>query len=170
MAVVTGNDTQSNDEPFYKDEEVLAPVKMPKRPPLDDEMDITPMIDMTFLLLIFFILTSKMTAEQTYALPRAKSGDALPTKSCVILNVRSAGDGPAIISRADETVFSFDPEQQVAEVGEYIQQGFNMRKTEVLIRADGTVRNGDIKRIKEIVSESLEENQMINIGVIDEPS
>ncbi len=170
MAVVTGNDMQSNGEPFYEDEEVLAPVAMPKRPPLDDEMDITPMIDMTFLLLIFFILTSKMTAEQTYALPRAKNGDALPTKSCIILNVRSAGDGAAVISRADETVFSDDPEQQVAEVGEYIQQGFNMRKTEVLIRADGTVRNGEIKRIKEIVSESLEENQMINIGVIDEQS
>ena len=38
-------------------------VSLPPRPPMDDEMDITPMIDMTFLLLIFFILTSKMTGE-----------------------------------------------------------------------------------------------------------
>jgi hypothetical protein len=30
-------------------------VAMRERPPMDDEMDITPMIDMTFLLLIFFI-------------------------------------------------------------------------------------------------------------------
>jgi hypothetical protein len=29
-------------------------VSLPPRPPMDDEMDITPMIDMTFLLLIFF--------------------------------------------------------------------------------------------------------------------
>jgi biopolymer transport protein ExbD len=170
MADISGKNIESSNEPFYGDEEVLAPVKLPKRPPIDDEMDITPMIDMTFLLLIFFILTSKMTAEQTYALPMAKHGDALPTKSCIILNVRSAGDSAAVISRADETVFSDDPEQQAAEVGEYIQQGFNMRKTEVLIRADGTVRNGEIKRIKEIVSDSLDENQMINIGVIDEQS
>jgi len=45
-----------------EDEEVV----MADRPPMDDEMDITPMIDMTFLLLIFFILTSKMTGEKSY--------------------------------------------------------------------------------------------------------
>jgi biopolymer transport protein ExbD len=149
-------------------DDVTPPVVMPKRPPMDDEMDITPMIDMTFLLLIFFILTSKMTAEQTRALPTAKNGDVVPTKSCIILNVRSGGGDAAMVSRGDETLLSDDLEQQAAEIAEYIQQGFNMQKIEVLIRADGNVRNGEIKRIKEIVSDSLEPEQMINIGVIDE--
>ncbi|MCP4817216.1 MAG: biopolymer transporter ExbD, partial [Planctomycetaceae bacterium] len=35
----------------------------------DVEMDITPMIDVTFLLLIFFLVASKMSADQAVALP-----------------------------------------------------------------------------------------------------
>ncbi len=40
---------------------------------MDSEMDITPMIDMTFLLLIFFVLTSKMTGEKSFEIPRLKT-------------------------------------------------------------------------------------------------
>ena len=37
---------------------------MPRRKRDDDEMDITPMIDITFLLLIFFVVASKMDPTQ----------------------------------------------------------------------------------------------------------
>jgi len=148
--------------------EVTPPVVMPKRPPMDDEMDITPMIDMTFLLLIFFILTSKMTAEPTYPLPAAKNGNSVSVKKCIVITVRAGNGATAIVSRADATVFSDDPEQQAAEIGEYIQLGLNTQKSEVLIRAEGAVRNGEISRLKDAVSESLEEGQMINFGVLDE--
>lgn len=49
--------------PVVEADEEPEQVELGARPPMDDEMDITPMIDMTFLLLIFFILTSKMTGE-----------------------------------------------------------------------------------------------------------
>jgi len=157
------------DSDWMDQEEDLTPaVQMPKRPPMDDEMDITPMIDMTFLLLIFFILTSKMTAEPTYPLPRAKSGNSVAVKNCVVITVRRGSGDAAVVSRSDGTVFSDDPEQQSAEIGEYIQLGLNTQKSEVLIRAEGAVRNGEISRLKEVVSESLEEGQVINFGVIDE--
>lgn len=60
-------------------------VAMRERPSMDDEMDITPMIDMTFLLLIFFILTSKMTGEKSYEVPSAKNGSSIATKNCVMI-------------------------------------------------------------------------------------
>ena len=60
-------------------------VAMRERPSMDDEMDITPMIDMTFLLLIFFILTSKMTGEKSYEVPSAKNGSSIATKNCVMM-------------------------------------------------------------------------------------
>ncbi len=151
-----------------QEEDLTPAVQMPKRPPMDDEMDITPMIDMTFLLLIFFILTSKMTAEPTYPLPRAKSGNSVAVKNCVVIVVRRGSGDAAVVSRADGTVFSDDPEQQSAEIGEYIQLGLNSQKSEVLVRAEGAVRNGEISRIKEIISEALEEGQLINFGVLDE--
>ena len=38
----------------------------------DEEMDITPMIDITFLLLIFFVVASKMDPSQTGNIPDAE--------------------------------------------------------------------------------------------------
>ena len=45
-----------------------------KRSLEEAEMDITPMIDCTFLLLIFFLVTSKMKPELAVDLPKAKHG------------------------------------------------------------------------------------------------
>ncbi|MDZ4848767.1 MAG: biopolymer transporter ExbD [Pirellulaceae bacterium] len=150
-------------------EDVTPPVTMPKRLPMDSEMDITPMIDMTFLLLIFFILTSKMTAEPTYPLPMAKNGSSVAVKNCVVIVVRRGSGDAAVVSRADGTAFADDIEQQSAEIAEYIQRGLDTQKSEVLVRAEGAVQNGEINRIKEVLSEVLEEGQMINFGVLDEP-
>lgn len=141
-------------------------VSLPPRPIMDDEMDITPMIDLTFLLLIFFILTSKMTGEKTYDVPPAKNGSSVSSKICVTLLVtRGAGDTP-IVARADGSVFAEDPEQQAAEIEEYLLLELESgRKTEVLIRAEGNVTSGQMKKVKQVVSEILEEGKMLNIAV-----
>jgi biopolymer transport protein ExbD len=141
-------------------------VKMPERPPMDDEMDITPMIDLTFLLLIFFILTSKMTGEKTYDIPPAKNGSSVPTKNCVsVLVSRGNGDVP-VVARGNGAAFSEDPEQQSAEIAEYIQMALDSgRKSEVLVRAEGNVTSGQMKQVKQAISQILEEGKMINIAV-----
>jgi len=46
----------------------------PRRQLEDTEMDITPMIDVTFLLLIFFIVASKMDESANVPLPPAAPG------------------------------------------------------------------------------------------------
>lgn len=141
-------------------------VSMGPRPPMDDEMDITPMIDMTFLLLIFFILTSKMTGEKSYEVPPAKNGSAIATKNCVMITVqRGNGDTP-LVTKEDGGIFSDDPEQQSAEITEYVQlQLESGGKTEVLIRAEGNVTAKQLKRIEQAVGEVLEEGKMINLAV-----
>ncbi len=141
-------------------------LKMPDRPPMDDEMDITPMIDMTFLLLIFFILTSKMTGEKSYDIPPAKNGSSVATKNCIsILVMRGSGDTP-IVAKGDGALFSDDPEQQAAEIAEYLQLELESgRKTEVLVRAEGNVTSGQMQKVKIAISEILEEGKMINIAV-----
>lgn len=141
-------------------------VEMPERPPMEDEMDITPMIDLTFLLLIFFILTSKMTGEKTYDVPPAKNGSSVSSKICATLLVtRGSGETP-IVARADGSVFAEDPEQQTAEIAEYLQLELESgRKSEVLIRAEGNVTSGQMRQVKRAVSEILEEGKMLNIAV-----
>jgi len=141
-------------------------VSLGNRPPLDDEMDITPMIDMVFLLLIFFILTSKMTGEKTYPVPPAKNGSSVVIKNCIsILVSRGTGDTP-LVARGDGTSFSEDPELQASEIAEYIQLELDSgRKSEVLVRAEGNVTSGQMLKVKQAISEVLEEGKMINIAV-----
>jgi len=145
-----------------EDEEVV----MADRPPMDDEMDITPMIDMTFLLLIFFILTSKMTGEKSYEVPPAKHGSSIATKNCVVITVvRGTGEN-AIVSKADGAIFSDDPEQQAAEIAEYVQLQLETGgKTEVLLRAEGNVTAKQLKKVEQAIGEVLEEGKMINLAV-----
>ena len=134
-------------------------VSLPPRPPMDDEMDITPMIDMTFLLLIFFILTSKMTGE---------NGTTVVSKNCVsIVVTRGTGDAP-IVARGDGTLFAEDPELQSAEISEYVQLELESgRKTEVLIRAEGNVTAGQMNKVKQSISEVLSEGKLLNIAVTE---
>ncbi len=144
----------------------LEPVSLGKRPPLDAEMDITPMIDMVFLLLIFFILTSKMTAEKSYTVPPAKNGSAVVIKNCVSILVSRGSGGTPIVARGDGTTFSDDPELQAAEIAEYIQRELDSgRRSEVLVRAEGNVTSGQMKKVKQAIAEVLEEGKMINIAV-----
>ena len=145
-----------------------APVVRPRGPNSDDELDITPMIDITFLLLTFFLVASKMTDEQAVDLPKARHGGLVSSKaSVIILMKRGTGDQAAVL-RADGVPFSADTEQQNAEIAEYVQQGLDSGKKYVIIRAEGSVRHGEIGRVSEAISESLAEGEVINIAVMEQ--
>ncbi len=68
----------------------------------DDDLDMTPMIDMTFLLLIFFMVTSTLSPFADLQLPEAKAGDAEKPEGRVVL-VLDYEDGREI---SDPTRFS----------------------------------------------------------------
>ena len=70
------------------------------------------------------------------------------------------------MAKGDGSVFSDDPEQQAAEIGEYIQLELESgRKSEVLVRAEGNVTSGQMQKVKIAISEILDEGKMINIAV-----
>ena len=156
----------NEDRDTVSDDDDVGPIAIPKQPPVDGEMDITPMIDMTFLLLIFFVLTSKMTGEKSYEIPPAKNGSLVPTKSCVSVIVsRGTGEVP-IVANGDGVLFSDDPDQQAAEIGEYIQLELESgRKTEILIRAEGNVTAGQLYKVKQAIAEVVDENKLLHIAV-----
>ena len=139
------------------------------RPPAtDDEMDITPMIDITFLLLIFFLVSSKMNPEQAVDLPKARHGGVVAAKESVVLIMRRGTGDQAEVLKADGDAFSQDPEQQIAEIAEYVATGIDAGKKHVIIRADGAVRHGEIGRVSEAISESMEEGEVIHIAVMEQ--
>lgn len=155
-------------QPTVDELEVEDDFLKPRAPSGDDEMDITPMIDITFLLLIFFIVSSKMNAEQAVDLPSARNGGVVAAKeSVIILMKRGTGDF-AEVMKADGTAFSQDEEQQNAEIAEYVANGIDGGKKHVIIRAEGAVRHGEVGRVSEAISESMEEGEVINIAVMEQ--
>lgn len=125
-----------------------------KRTPMESaEMDITPMIDCTFLLLIFFVLTSTMDSK-AFELPKAKHGAAAVEQNCVIIVIGSGdGGGPAKIylaDRADEAQLAGgSPEDQERAVAEYVTREIRAHpeKKSVLVKADASVKHRDVARV-----------------------
>lgn len=140
----------------------------PRPPSTDDELDITPMIDITFLLLIFFLVSSRMNAEQAVDLPKARHGGLVAGKESVIIIMRRGTGDQAEVKRGDGSPFSNDAEQQNAEIAEYVQQGIDAGKKHVIIRAEGSVRQGEVGRVSGAISEALEEGALINIAVMEQ--
>jgi biopolymer transport protein ExbD len=56
--------------------EGFEPLEFKKHPASDDELDMTPMIDMTFLLLIFFMVTATFSLQKSIQMPAPDSENA----------------------------------------------------------------------------------------------
>ncbi len=125
-----------------------------KRRPLQDaEMDITPMIDCTFLLLIFFLVSSKMNQDVPIELPLARHGGAVAVKSSIIISVAAAPSGDVQVFRGD----SIDPAnrfeaadlvQQEEAIAQYVEQeAKDPLKRNVLIKGARGVKYKEIARV-----------------------
>jgi biopolymer transport protein ExbD len=137
------------DEPVWDEsleEEELGPV-LPRRPVADTaEMDITPMIDITFLLLIFFLVCSTAAMQAEVELPPARHGTAVNDRNSVVLRVEDQGkSAPAKVSLVDGSDVTVLPseEQITLAVEEELQGG----KSTVLVKAEKGVRHGEMWRV-----------------------
>lgn len=135
---------------------------------MDDEIDITPMIDIVFLLLIFFIVSSKMNAEQAVDLPKARNGSVVAGKESVILLMKRGTGDMAEVLRADGSKFTADIEQQKVDIADYVRKGLDAGKKHVIIKAEGSVRHGEVGRVTEAISESMEQGDVINVAVMEQ--
>ena len=71
-------------------------MRLPQRRPLSAQINMTPMIDVTFLLIIFFLLSSHLAQQETQTelvLPAASSGNqaAVDNRPSLSVNVRADG-------------------------------------------------------------------------------
>ncbi len=143
----------------------------------DADLDITPMIDITFLLLAFFVVVSKMDAQIPVQMPKAASGSSIAEENCVIFVVTTESPGgPSKIYKGqspDESNLikvqgALDIESEVAE---YVENEISNRPTveAILIKGDGNARTGDIETIKRGVARSeLAKERKLYFGVEEE--
>jgi biopolymer transport protein ExbD len=126
----------------------------PRKAAEEAEMDITPMIDCTFLLLIFFLVASRMDAPLAIDLPPARHGSAVVMKESIILTVAKGPDDQAQIYKGDgveakNLLEGASPVEQEDALVRYVEQQANSSppKKYVLIKGERGVLHRDIARV-----------------------
>lgn len=128
----------------------------------ETELDITPMIDVTFLLLIFFMVTSTMQDNPQFELPVAKNGVKVPADGA--LNVRvdtSDGNDGELRVLLDNQPVTLD------ELKQQVQEAYEGNQREVIIRADRDAAHGNVLQVMEAISAI--EGLKFHVAVKDEP-
>lgn len=135
----------------------------------DADADMTPMIDMTFLLLIFFLVTQAAAQMSPVELPPAKHGKGVSeTNSTVLVLAHDANGGAARVYRGDSLDEPLPVEQAAQEEGvrAYVEAGMAQDRTDVIIKADRLVRYRDVSRIA--AAAGRVEGVKINLAVLEE--
>ena len=144
----------------------------------DGELDITPMIDVTFLLLAFFVVVSKMDPQAAVDLPVASYGLQIQDKSAVTLIVvvdKDDADKVSIFkgaSMGQETkIPEGDADTQEELIGAYVETELstNPTKEAILVKAAGKVKTGMVEMVKRGVANSeLAKSRKIYVGIEEE--
>ena len=140
-----------------QDDELMEPLFPPRPDVEDDEIDITPMIDMTFLLLIYFLLVTTPDVRTAIELPQARHGGAVSQRNATIITIGEASGGTAPIYMADGTIASAlvtgEPREQRETIAEHVRQGLqDESRTDVVIKADRHVPHREVARVMRAAS------------------
>jgi len=139
----------------------------------DAEWDITPMIDTVFLLLIFFLVASKIDQATSVKLPPAKHGIAVAQQNAVIVIVKKGPGGSVVVARRDGTPFAADFAVQEQEIGDYVEAGmtgsppFERPMDTIIVKAEGSVKEGDVARVAQAIGR-VTNTQVLNYAVVEE--
>ena len=143
---------------------------LPSRRRTDDvDLDITPMIDMVFLLLIFFLVSSTPDQKTAIELPEARHGVSATLADSVIFTLAEGGLGAAPAFAADGRIPGTElPEESQARssrVRELVEQGFRENKDTVVIKADKNVAHRDVAQLIKAASQVAGVN--LRLAVLD---
>ncbi|MCA9270707.1 MAG: biopolymer transporter ExbD [Planctomycetales bacterium] len=148
-------------------------VRPRRRPPQEVDMDITPMIDIVFLLLIFFIVTSKLSETGARDLPTAAAGGAVAGKEAVVVTLVGTGDDVVIYkgdSKDDaDRLRAVDAADQEDELVAYIRDARQgpPRKQYVLVKASRGVKHGQVARVSHAIGRATE-GGTLHLAVMEE--
>ena len=124
------------------------------------DLDITPMIDVTFLLLAFFVVVSKIDQQPPIALPTANHGQEIsPDKAVIILIDDESGSESRIYrgnSKAEKGEVSGDEDAKIELLANYIE-GEIAKRPEVigiLIKSGRRVRYKYVKLVSKAAAKA----------------
>jgi biopolymer transport protein ExbD len=159
-------------EDLYEEEQDDDQPALPRRRMKEDaDLDITPMIDCVFLLLIFFIVSSKLDQTTAVELPPARHGDGVSQEDSFIITIaKGEGNEPAAVylgDGADGEPLSNNKDQQKAEIIEQVQKAFRSgAAARVLVKAAVGVKHKYVSQVGQAIGAAGVETQLY-IGVYE---
>lgn len=135
----------------------------------EDDVDITPMIDITFLLLIFFLVTSTPDQNTSVRLPEALHGAAVSQLESTVFTVAQPSGGPAPVYAADGkiegTELPEDEAERDAAIQKAVEAGLAEDKTNVVVKADKGVAYRHVAAV--VASVSRVDGASLHLAVLD---
>lgn len=131
---------------------------IPRRRIRDEaELDMTPMIDCVFLLLIFFLVGSRPDLQTEVELPPAHHGTTVdPTTAMILTVAKGEGKRSAFVYLADGKLGSPVPEvpdEEEAAIIRFLEEGHRQGRSVVLLKGEKGVHHRDIARVAGVVSQ-----------------
>jgi len=136
------------------------------------DLDITPMIDITFLLLIFFLVASTPDSQTAVDLPPAEHGKGVSEQNAVILTVAHRGENrtPAVYV-ADGKIGAPLPDEveaQEARIVQAVEQGFFVDgKSAVLVKAEKNVKHRHVSRVAAAAGSAQVDVLKLHVAVLE---
>lgn len=156
-----------------EDDDESSEVYLRPRRPQDDEIDMTPMIDCVFLLLIFFIYNFQADQTKVVPLPVARYGNPVLGLESAFVTVALSEANQANIYLGDQVeektlVKATNQLDQEQEIIEYIRgQLQSAKKKQVIIKANGKLTAKQVDDVYKAVGKALE-GQSLHIAVMGE--
>jgi biopolymer transport protein ExbD len=133
----------------------------------DAEFDITAMIDLVFMMNIYFLVTFLSAALGEVDLPSAKNVTPLDPEAAVVFTVLSGlNDESVTVHLADrpESEQITDDEEQDQAVHAAVREAAAAGKTAVLIKAEKHV---SLRQLFRLMSAATVEGMKIHVGVLE---
>ncbi len=111
------------------------------------DLDITPMIDVTFLLLIFFILTSTMDPADKLDLPKTKHGTGVKQEDTTEITLKRGSGRSAVIMLKDGR------EVDLAGVRRHVEERIRENIVKVMLKAEREISTGAVQEVARAIAE-----------------
>jgi biopolymer transport protein ExbD len=133
--------------------------------PLNEHIDMTPMVDVVFQLMTFMLFSVQMTGGEKVDVPPARHGVGVEESAATFLTLlkpaSSSGEPKLLLGHGEGAVASLDEAKKV------VADGAKQGRRKVILQADGDVPHGEVIRVAGAVASV--EGITVHVGVQELP-
>jgi biopolymer transport protein ExbD len=136
----------------------------------DAEFDITAMIDLVFMMNIYFLVTFITVAMGEINLPAASHAAALDRDKATVVTVLAGPDWRTVfvyLGEGKKGTPIMEADDQVTQIANEVERAAAQGKTAVLIKAEKGIR---LREIKRIAGAAAREGMTLHIAIIEKES